>query len=987
MTPSEQSNDRVIRVFISSTFRDMMQERDLLVKEVFPELRRKCAKRFVTFTEIDLRWGITEQQANEGQVLPLCLAEIERSRPYFIGLLGERYGWVPDTIRPEVIEREPWLKEHVQGRTSVTELEILHGVLRNPAMAGHAFFYFRDPEYAYNPALTDDECHNSIEHDLENEVEKYGPVEAIRRTQERRAKLAALKQRIRDSKLPLVEPYADPKSLAEIVRRQFDELIDLLYPENQTPDPLMQERMAHEAHAKNKLFACIDRPAHLVTLNAFASSGGQNGKGLVVTGESGGGKTSLLAAWARGWKTNHPEDFMFQHYFGATPDSASPDGFLRRLLGELKKRFGINDSIPADSEELREALPVWLARSAAKSRILLVLDGLNQVQGTESDRRLQFLPRRFPLHVTVLASALPGPALDALLERGWAEHDLPRASEAEGDAMVGEYLNIHARTLEEALRHELVSSSGAKNPLFLRTVLDELRQFGSFEQLPQRVRHYLEAEDSKDLFQRVLARWQDDFDGKNPESDLPKFDLVRRALTHLWAARQGLSESEWLDLLGDGSLPLPRAHWTPLFLALEPHLSQRAGLFAFGHDFLRQAVESMFVPAPEAQRQVRVRLADYFGKLSPSPRRTLEFPWLLNEAGQWDRLQLAISDPALIKDIWNLDEMGLWRYLAHLHENTGFTLETAYKKEIFAGPLTPDTDLLFLLLNILRQHNANRAVKAINATLAWYAKKDGDSNLAFSVNQEMAKTFYDMGDLAAAEEQYKSAIALCRNKAELRGELQSALYELGLVANQDGNFDVAITCLTEARQIAIELRESANQIICLFVLAGAYMETGELAMARNCLAEGESICQSTGDQYSLLGILHEKAALLVKERNFEDALCILDEKEKLCREFAANPQLLSALNMKGLALLRLNRPQDALAVLSEGLSLARLSEKPHSIASFLGNIALAYAGLGHHDQASEAMQEASELVHNKRLVHLTEQLKNIHMQLLFRRGG
>jgi hypothetical protein len=135
MDQPPHATDRVIRVFISSTFRDMMRERDLLVKEVFPELRRKCARRFVTFTEVDLRWGITEEQANEGQVLPLCLAEIERSRPYFIGLLGERYGWIPDTIRPEVIEREPWLKEHVQGRTSVTELEILHGVLNNPTAA------------------------------------------------------------------------------------------------------------------------------------------------------------------------------------------------------------------------------------------------------------------------------------------------------------------------------------------------------------------------------------------------------------------------------------------------------------------------------------------------------------------------------------------------------------------------------------------------------------------------------------------------------------------------------------------------------------------------------------------------------------------------------------------------------------------------------------------------------------------------------------
>ncbi len=132
--------DRVIRVFISSTFRDMNRERELLVKQVFPELRRLCAERFVTFTEVDLRWGITEEQAAEGKVLPICLEEIQRSRPYFIGLLGERYGWIPDGLPLKVIEREPWLKEHVGGRTSVTELEILHGVLRNPAIASHAFF-------------------------------------------------------------------------------------------------------------------------------------------------------------------------------------------------------------------------------------------------------------------------------------------------------------------------------------------------------------------------------------------------------------------------------------------------------------------------------------------------------------------------------------------------------------------------------------------------------------------------------------------------------------------------------------------------------------------------------------------------------------------------------------------------------------------------------------------------------------------------------
>ena len=345
----DAAKKRVIRVFISSTFRDMMRERDLLVKQVFPELRRKCAKRFVTFTEVDLRWGITEEQSAEGQVLPLCLAEIERSRPYFLGLLGERYGWIPDSIRPEVVEREPWLKEHLHDRTSVTELEILHGVLNNPKMTGYAFFYFRDPAYLDDPSLTESERRDLAERNIPAEIEKYGEAEAARRTEERKAKLAALKQRIRDSGHPLVEPYANPEVLAEIVRKQFNDLIDSLYPEYQTPDPLTQERLSHEAHAKNKLFGCIERPVHMKALTDFADRADTGGQGLVLTGESGGGKTALLAAWAQ----ENPDDFLFQHYFGATPESASPEGFLHRLMGELKSRFGIHEEIPSDPEKLR----------------------------------------------------------------------------------------------------------------------------------------------------------------------------------------------------------------------------------------------------------------------------------------------------------------------------------------------------------------------------------------------------------------------------------------------------------------------------------------------------------------------------------------------------------------------------------------------------------------------------------------------------------
>ena len=63
----------------------------------------------------------------------------------FVGILGERYGWVPSQYHvPDTPEFE-WLKEHPPG-ASITELEMHLAALANPHKAQQkAFFYFRDP--------------------------------------------------------------------------------------------------------------------------------------------------------------------------------------------------------------------------------------------------------------------------------------------------------------------------------------------------------------------------------------------------------------------------------------------------------------------------------------------------------------------------------------------------------------------------------------------------------------------------------------------------------------------------------------------------------------------------------------------------------------------------------------------------------------------------------------------------------------------------
>ena len=81
-------------MFISSTFRDMHAERDYLVKRVFPALRQRLEPHRINRVDIDLRWGITREQADNDQVLGLCLQQIDECRPFFVGLLGGRYGWV-----------------------------------------------------------------------------------------------------------------------------------------------------------------------------------------------------------------------------------------------------------------------------------------------------------------------------------------------------------------------------------------------------------------------------------------------------------------------------------------------------------------------------------------------------------------------------------------------------------------------------------------------------------------------------------------------------------------------------------------------------------------------------------------------------------------------------------------------------------------------------------------------------------------------------
>ena len=85
------SDWQTVRVFISSTFRDMHSERYWLVKRVFPALRERLEPHRIHLVDIDRQGGRTDEQANNDQVVD----QSKDCRPFVLGLLGGRYGWFP----------------------------------------------------------------------------------------------------------------------------------------------------------------------------------------------------------------------------------------------------------------------------------------------------------------------------------------------------------------------------------------------------------------------------------------------------------------------------------------------------------------------------------------------------------------------------------------------------------------------------------------------------------------------------------------------------------------------------------------------------------------------------------------------------------------------------------------------------------------------------------------------------------------------------
>lgn len=737
---------RELRVFISSTFRDLVEEREQLTRKVFPALRALCRERGVEFTEIDLRWGLTDEEAHNGKIIRTCFEEIDVCRPYFIGIIGSRYGWAPPFAEiqkdPMLMKRYPWVEDAALAGASILEMEFDHGALRNPEAAEHTFFYLRRERTL---------SHRYADHEVKDVDER----------------LARLRERVRASGLPCKE-YNGAETLGEMI---YDDLLAVI-DKNWSPageSALDHERYQHAAFAASRRQAYIANPERIRRLTNVVRD---EKKSLVIEAPSGSGKSALLAYWSHHFRESNPKTFVIEHYVGVGNDAGDGVSIALRIIREIAQRYELADELPAKPDDAPAQLPFWLARIAEPCVILL--DAVNQLD--KSSRTLAWLPE--PQNVQFVVSTTDPETAAALASRGWERVSLEPLTEMEREAIIIRYLNEYHKSLSIEQSKRMASDAKCSSPLFLRTMLEEMRLGGSHKHLDAIIGRYLGAKNTDELFQLVLERLEEDFGSRT----------VRELMSLIWASRDGLTHRELSELMPVTSMRLSEA-----LLALDYHLQRNAGLLTFFHEYLRHAVEARYLDDDEKKTRCHVTIAEYMGQQPATERHASEEAWQWRRANNWDRLTQCIFKKEIFLVLSGESKMyelsQYWESIASTFK--GDTLKPfLYESEQYPDRIT----LLNRWAEFLTYVGNYEVAISLYQHAITIAKDHGDEHTIFftTLLQGLASIYFQLHRIDAAEEQLTSAIDIKQSLLGSEHESLIPLYsDLGAVKYSQKKYEEA----------------------------------------------------------------------------------------------------------------------------------------------------------------------------------------------------
>jgi WD40 repeat protein len=702
---------RSFRVFVSSTFDDLVAERDTLQRGAFVRLRALCEARGARFQAVDLRWGVSEEAALDQRTVPLCLAEVERCRrlsprPSFLAILGDRYGWRPlpfalsadqweracgaqqggnlellrtwyrldDNAVPPVAVlqprgeafREPAAWQEVEDRlrvllepvtgtaSSATEQEMQAGVLSEQDGGPSGFAFLRTID-----GLPEDAS-----------AAPYVDVVDGRRDQDATSAVASLRARLRERLGDRVHEYQARWQAGTVSTDHLDRLDEDVYDalagaigaeldRLEELDPLDVERDTHARFAADRCTHLVGRAEVLARLARLRQE--STYRPVAVWGVAGSGKSAVLAEAARIAAVEQPGALVVCRFVGATPSSSLGPELLRGVWAEVDRAYGVSDAgAPGDENQLLSRFHEQLGRATEEQPLVLLLDGLDQLPAHDPVRRLTWLPDFLPPHVWVAVSTRPGVELDRMRQRFGEDQvvEVPGLSGSDGAGLLAHWLGSAGRTLQPAQERAVLAAFEASGglPLHLRLASEEARLWPSWEEpapLPTGVPGLIEA-----LFARLSE--------VENHGEL----LMSRALGLLAASRDGLTEDELLDLLSaDADVMadfarrsprspkverLPVVVWSRLFADLEPYLTARSAdgtvTIGFYHRELADAAARAYLGTARHEQ-----LADHFTRrrvdsTGPVPLRVLaELPFQLARAGRLDEATDLLTDHAFVQ--------------------------------------------------------------------------------------------------------------------------------------------------------------------------------------------------------------------------------------------------------------------------------------------------------------------------------------------------
>ena len=598
-------HQRTARVFISSTFRDMHGERDLLTRFVVPEVRARAEKHGIAVAEVDLRWGVTEAAVQNNEMLPLCMDEIDQSN-FFVGMVGERYGWVPEEYATPNEPRFDWLKNHPAGH-SITSLEMEYAMKKESEGDIDCIFALRSNEFGVQIPK---------EH-REDFVDAHP--QASQRLANFRCWIQERSECVLDGYPAAWHGVVDGKPMAsgleELGRFFVEKLWKAIlsrFEDDQQPEE--KDAASFNAHRSYLVAKASEFIGHKTLVDFSERELVNNPRPIMyMTGPSGTGKTSLVAAICQRAQCKDPRLFIAAHFVGCTNDSTKLHAVLLGLCQQLDRAFVLPGTVSetASVTELQQQLADSLAAAVKQTqgRLLLAVDGVDQLDKADQAQTLGWVPKHIDPRVSFLFSTAGGVSLETLqANRQAAEVEAPPLSLHDRSEFVRRRLAPFRKTLDESPFNNqlklLVTKKEGGNPLFLILACEELRLSGVFEQMTEKIKRM--SGTVVRLVEEVLKRLETDV-GTN---------LVSCAFQLLVCARSGLREMDIKHITSRSfpkeATPLKLAH---LWRSLMPFLllcDASTGAMSLSNQVLKHVVTKQYLQTRQATVLAHTALATHY---------------------------------------------------------------------------------------------------------------------------------------------------------------------------------------------------------------------------------------------------------------------------------------------------------------------------------------------------------------------------------------